>query len=197
MCETDPKGQTTCTYCACKRWNNCPDNAVRAVKLSGNRESMASEQNRRLAKDNDVMLKNLLKGEGGRGVGGMPEWSMAVVIEKLQSLEEILNEGQKQICWAVVQFFGRQEKRNLKMPRGWLAESAQERFKNPPKGERNQARKKSPVRRQREIDKRARSLTLQKQVRDSEKFWPRPEEKKKLEICRGLCRPISNRKKHN
>ena len=68
------------------------------MKLSGNRESMASELNRRLAKDNDVTLKNLLKGEGGRGVGGMPEWSMAVVIEKLQSLEEILNEGQKQIC---------------------------------------------------------------------------------------------------
>ena len=43
------------------------------------------------------MLKNLLKGGGGRGVGGMPEWSMAVVVEKLQSLEEMLDEGQKRI----------------------------------------------------------------------------------------------------
>ena len=41
------------------------------------------------------MPKNLMKEGGGRGDGGMPEWSMAVEIGKLQSLEGILNEGQK------------------------------------------------------------------------------------------------------
>ena len=66
------------------------------MKLSGSREHMAPELNRRLAKGKDA--KELVERGGRGGVGGMPEWSMAVVIEKLQSLEEIRNEGQKQIC---------------------------------------------------------------------------------------------------
>jgi hypothetical protein len=65
------------------------------VKHSGSFERMASVLKRRLAKGKDA--KELVERGGRGGVGGMPEWSMAVVIEKLQSLEEILNEGQKQI----------------------------------------------------------------------------------------------------
>jgi hypothetical protein len=36
---------------------------------------------------------------------------MAVVSEKMRLLGEFLNDGQKQIWWAVVQLFGRQMKK--------------------------------------------------------------------------------------